>query len=217
MKREGSVNGYAALVRERKGTKRRPLDDYETPPEVTRALLQHVSFTGPVLEPAEGSGRMSAVLREAGLHVHGADIKVGADFLRPRARAWPGDIITNPAYRDDLDNKFVAHALALADGKIAMLMNSRFLWGNDRASSLYAKTPPAAVIIIPQRIMFEVEGEPITSQFFNHCWIVWPERQYRGPQTQTFTFWADLPSAATRDYIGSGAETKTWTPLSKSS
>ena len=54
------ANGYAGLVRARadapKG-KRRRLDDYETPQEVTEALCEVVKFRGPILEPAAGSGR----------------------------------------------------------------------------------------------------------------------------------------------------------------
>ena len=91
-------NGYAALVRQRASRKgkRRPLDDYETPGNVTRRLTRLVRLNSPILEPACGSGRMVRDLRsQTGLKVVGFDIQHGADFFA-RTEPWEGDIVTNP-------------------------------------------------------------------------------------------------------------------------
>lgn len=180
-------NGFAALVKQRieGSTKRRLLDDYETPEAVTRYLVKQVPLRGPILEPAAGSGRMVNVLKGAidsapiGYRkVTGTDIKTGHNFLERESR-WPGDIVTNPPYRDGLAERFVRHALKLADGRVCMLMQSGFIWGDRRASGLYAESKPDVVIVVPQRIRFIVGNKPIDSQFFNHAWLCWPDRKTR--------------------------------------
>lgn len=184
-------NGFAALVKQRSSgkTKRRRLDDYETPPSDTQILLDNAVFAGPILEPACGSGRMTRVLADAGFKVKGSDIKQGDDFLE-RTRIWRGDIITNPPYRDGLAEAFVRHALKLANGKVAMLLQSGFLWGEKRASGLFAETRPAQIIVVPHRIYFFEGKRQITSQFYSHAWLVWPERELRDEGNyDTLIFW----------------------------
>lgn len=198
-------NGFAALVKQRTegSTKRRKLDDYETPEAITRYLLQRVGFRGPILEPAAGSGRMVRVLREAmkccaanapdrhSPRVVADDIKDGGDFLK-RATKWAGDIVTNPPYRDGLAERFVRHALKLADGRVCMLMQSGFIWGDRRANGLYAESKPDVVIVVPERIRFYVNNKPIDSQFFNHAWLCWPDRKtrYQAVGYSTVVHWA---------------------------
>jgi hypothetical protein len=163
--------------------KRRKLDDYETPEGVTLALINTIAFPegDKVLEPAAGSGRMANVLRtRAGLKVSTADIKRGADFLKRQA-TFPGHIITNPPYKDNLAEKFCRKALTLADGKVAMLVQSGFVYGDKRATGLFTDFVPSHFIHIPERILFinAGTGEPIDSQFYNHLWVVWDERGKR--------------------------------------
>lgn len=192
-------NGYAALVRQRsKGVvKRRKRDDYETPEKDGATLTQFIGgrldgFRGPILEPACGSGRLVRMLkRETGKKVVGFDIKKGHDFLE-RTEPWKGDIVTNPPYRGGLAEKFSRHALKLASGRVAMLVQSGFVWGGRRARGLFREFKPEAIIVIPDRIYFLVEGEPLDSQFFSHCWIVWPDRvKRRRGNYETLVFWAN--------------------------
>jgi hypothetical protein len=176
-------NGYAAMVRARaakpKGG-RRKMDDYETPENVTEALLQNVKPQGPILEPAAGSGRMAKVFRRWEHKVTTADLKRGQDFLK-RKNAWPGSIVTNPPYRDDLPEAFARKALSLADGHVALLVEGKWLWGSKRAAGLFSSYKPSLVIVLSSRIYFhEGSGKPILSQFFSHCWIVWSPRAMRG-------------------------------------
>jgi hypothetical protein len=175
-------NGYASLVKQRAEgkTKRRKLDDYETPEDKTGYLIDCFPFRSKaILEPASGSGRMASVIKARGFKVTTADIKRGADFTRRTAR-FAGAIVTNPPYRDGLADAFVNKALQLADGEVAMLMEAKFMFGDKRNQSLYQRVPPSMVIVIPERIyFFEGKGKPITSQFFNHVWLCWPDRATR--------------------------------------
>jgi hypothetical protein len=80
------------------GYERKPLDQYETPPWVTQALIPHLPVIGgPIWEPAAGSGKMVAALRQAGFAVLGTDIVDGVDFLDCVPRACAA-VITNPPY-----------------------------------------------------------------------------------------------------------------------
>lgn len=175
-------NGYAAMVRARKTakpkSKRRKLDDYETPENVTRALIKNACLSEPFLEPAAGSGRMAKVLRSIG-RVTTADLKRGQDFLK-RTKTWPGSIVTNPPYRDDLPEAFARRALSLADGNVALLVEGKWLWGSKRANGLFKDNKPSLIIVLASRIYFhQGSGKPIPSQFFSHCWVVWPTRPIR--------------------------------------
>jgi hypothetical protein len=191
----GIRNGYAALSRVRAEApqgKRRKLDDYETPEDVTARLMKLVKFRGPFFEPCAGSGRIVRAIKAAipGAKVATADIKTGQNFLE-RTKPFAGDIITNPPYRDGLADAMVNHALKIADGRVAMLMEAKFAFGAKRTDSLYMNNPPEFEIVIPDRIYFHVgSGAPIDSQFFNHVWLVWPERKRRGPNVRTVKLWA---------------------------
>ena len=69
-------NRKGALMSPREsGYQRKLLDQYETPAWVTQALIPHLpEFTGKVWEPACGSGKMVAALRQSGFDVVGSDI-----------------------------------------------------------------------------------------------------------------------------------------------
>jgi hypothetical protein len=176
-------NGYAAMTRKRKPKAkagRRRLDDYETPENVTATLLENVTFQGPILEPAAGSGRMAKVFRRWKYKFTTADLKRGQDFLK-RKYAWAGSIVTNPPYRDDLPEAFARKALSLADGHVALLVEGKWLWGSKRAAGLFSSYKPSLVIVLSSRIYFhEGSGKPIPSQFFSHAWVVWPPKAMRG-------------------------------------
>lgn len=197
----GGTNGYASMVyarkqgrtedRQRPKGKRRKLDNYETPPEHTRQLCDVIRFHGPILEPACGSGRMVRALRElTGHKVSGFDLKNGHDFLK-RTRRWKGDIVTNPPYGAGMADAFAFHALELAEGRVAMLFELKFLTGTKRARKLFRAVKPEAIIIIPERVYFYAGAKQITAQFYNHCWVIWPGRARRALQYDTLTYWAE--------------------------
>jgi hypothetical protein len=161
-------------------------DEYETPNDVTDVLLDHVKFTGPVLEPSSGSGRMARRIRErTGLHVEARDICLGHDYLKFRD-TWHGDTITNPPYHKGMADAFVARALATTTGKVAMLLQAGFMFGSDRTQDLFRLFPPELVITVPWRIRFYIgdSDKKIRSQAYNHCWFVWDNQRLGRPATR---------------------------------
>jgi len=203
-----STNRWATMSRARKKTKtaaksknkgkpkRRPLDDYETPPEPTQALRPFIELTGALLEPAAGSGRMVRALKQTfpSLKIESSDVKRGKDFMK-RTAPFKGHIFTNPPYGNGQAEAFARQALALASGKVGMLMQLDWLTGSRRAKGVYlAGLKPELIIVIPWRILFiDGDGNPIEGQFFNHCWVIWPERDKRAKNRVTRIEWASPP------------------------
>jgi hypothetical protein len=130
---------------------------------------------------------------KAGTSIVGMDLKEGPqfDFLKRTAR-WKGDIITNPPYGKGMSDAFAYKALELADGRVALLVELKFLTGDKRATRLFLKCKPELVIVIPERIYFFAGAKPIPAQFYNHCWIVWPNRKARARgKYETKMVWAN--------------------------
>jgi hypothetical protein len=203
-----STNRWATMSRARKKpvkaakgkkpvSKRRALDDYETPHEATAALSPFLSLTGNLLEPCAGSGRMVKALKKTfpALKIESSDIKRGKDFMK-RTAPFKGHCFSNPPYRNGQAEAIARHAMKLASGKVGMLMQSGFVWGARRANGIYlAGLKPELIIVIPWRIMFiDGDGKEIEGQFFSHCWVVWPERDKREKNRVTRIEWAAPPA-----------------------
>ena len=109
------------------GYERKLLDQYETPAWVTLALIPHLPvFTGKVWEPACGSGKMVAALRQAGFDVVSSDITQGLDFLQHTPDTGVSAIITNPPPYA-LAREFIERALRIDGNRIvAMLLRADF-------------------------------------------------------------------------------------------
>jgi hypothetical protein len=181
------------------GTGRLPLDEYQTPCAVTRGLVERLwelerELKGPVLEPASGCGLMAAELRRCGLKVATGDINRGRDFLK-RREPWKGDLVTNPPYRDRLDERFLDQAFELVSGKICLLMQTNRIHGQRRLSSLWTIRPPSLVLAVPWRIIF-LEGDgvtPIKGQVYDHSWFMWDKQYPLRPGEQPRLDWLRLP------------------------
>ena len=176
---------------------KKTLDDFETPTEVTLALGQFLKIRKGtlILEPCAGSRRMTLAIRQAwlGVNVLSTDIKHGVDFLK-RTKTHNGMLITNPPYRFGMAQKMVDHALKICDGKVAMLLQSDFIWGQRRGKEFYlAGYRPEMVIVIPWRINFFIGGSDkiIDGQFFSHCWVIWGKRSQRATNKTTRLEWAE--------------------------
>lgn len=204
-----STNRWATMSRARKkvakdtpAKKKRPrrkLDDYETPPDATGALVPFVALSGNLLEPCAGSGRMVRELKRLfpSLKIETADIKRGRDFMK-RTAPFKGHCFTNPPYGGGKAEAFARQALKLCSGKVGMLMQLDWLTGSRRANGIFlAGLKPELIVVIPWRVMFiEGNGKQIEGQFFNHCWVVWPERDKRDSNRKTRIEWATPPSEA---------------------
>lgn len=167
-----SAEQYKLVGRKVEG-KRQENDFYPTPNYVTEALLNNYRFDGAIWECACGDGRMSEVLKRYGYRVMSTDLvdrgyydrQFGAvDFLLETMRA--DNIVTNPPF--SLSYQFIEQGLRLADKCLALLLPVRYLTGKTRAG-LYQKFPPRKVIIIPNKVDFVGNGNPV----MEFAWFVW--------------------------------------------
>src|SRR5262249_27888896 len=141
------------------GYQRKPLDQYATPAWVTLALIRHLPKSiGKIWEPACGSGKMVAALREAGFDVVGSDATSLREFIE-RALHFDGIRIVAMLLRADYD-----HAA--------------------RRVHLFADCPIfAKKVELTKRIRW-FEGS-MGSPSLNHCWMIW-DREHRGPATLAY-------------------------------
>ena len=157
----------------RHSTKVGSMDFFKTPHWVTKILLDHIEFIGPIWEPACGNGKMAKDLKKFGYDVISSDLCdrgfgiTGINFLNEKS-SWALNIITNPPYA--IANKFVTHALELGpEGKVAMLMRTLFLEGKYR-HEMFKKFPPSNIIVISDRVDMESEKP---GRAFSLSWFIW--------------------------------------------
>ena len=137
--------------------KRRELDFYPTPPEVTHALMRFlisenlIDQNSVVWEPACGNGAMSEVLENYVSTVRSSDIRHagygegGVDFL---SHSFSCDaVITNPPFI--LSEQFIRHALNQAP-LVAMVLKSQY-WHAAKRIELFKSFQPAYVLPLTWR------------------------------------------------------------------
>jgi len=179
----GSPTG--AGLRMTTNANRLALDNYPTPLCATRALLEHESFHGTIMEPACGEGYMSVILEEAGYDVISSDINKkcyglgNIDFFSIIKEDITKNqnihsIITNPPYR--YSTQFIEHALSLVDEKVAMFLQLRFLNGIKNYEIL-SKTKLTRVYVF-SRLLPYVDNKGIWQKrgAFPHAWYIWDKR-----------------------------------------
>lgn len=154
-------------------------DFYETPPEVTVALIDFLETAGHlhpgqdvIWEPACGAGKMAEVMCNAGYHVVCTDLndfgygRAGVDFLESSRRCdW---IITNPPFNQATE--FIRHALALGF-PCAFLLKSQF-WHARSRLQLFRDNPPTYVLPLTWRPDF-LYGAKSGSPTMEILWTVW--------------------------------------------
>lgn len=157
--------------------KRRDLDFYPTPSDVTWALLQFLKLpTGlAVLEPACGTGEMATVLSAYGFQVTSTDLNHtgfgtgGVDFLTAElAPNSYGAVITNPPFCTS--QQFIERALTAAPC-VAMLLKSQY-WHAKKRSTLFESHPPAYVLPLSWRPDF-MNGSRGGAPTMEVAWSVW--------------------------------------------
>jgi hypothetical protein len=144
-------------------------DFFPTPKWATFALIDNEKFEG-------GDGAMSKVLEQTGRPVESSDLynrgfgTAGVDFLKSSQKA--DNIITNPPYNSA--EGFVTNGVQRANRKFALLLRLAFLEGANRASTIFAKYPPARVWVFSERITFYPSGvAPKGSGTTAYAWFVW--------------------------------------------
>lgn len=158
--------------------KRRELDFYPTPQNVTVALLRFLNLPKSltVWECACGDGRMAEAIKREGYSVYSSDIaetgygEGGTDFLSTRRRQ--DVIMTNPPFA--LSASFIRHAIPQAS-IVAMLLKSQY-WHAQKRAALFQEHPPAWVLPLTWRpdFMFGERGGAPTMECL---WTVWIEGQ----------------------------------------
>lgn len=165
-------------------TERAEADFYPTPPETTEALFARESFDGLVWECASGDGSMSKVIEKYNTCIS-SDIREddnvyggkGIDFLKSNYHV--DNIITNPPYR--LAQRFVEHALGLADMKVVMLLKLVFLESSSRYR-LFRSSPLRTVYVFCKRQKIYRYGEVgINTGLIAYAWFVWEQGYSRKP------------------------------------
>lgn len=156
--------------------KRRDLDFYPTPPEVTMALLDFLNLPKGITiwEPACGDGAMSDVFKAYDFNVVSTDIAEtgygvnGIDFLDDNAW-YPCDaVITNPPF--NLSQQFIEKALRAAP-IVAMVLKSQY-WHARKRYELFNRNPPAYVLPLTWRPDF-MNGERGGAPTMEVHWTVW--------------------------------------------
>lgn len=158
--------------------KRRALDFYPTPPDVTHALMQFLGLKPcKVWEPACGTGDMSETLAEYGHSVLSTDLSFtgfgagGIDFLEDRVYGMDA-IITNPPF--DLSEQFIRHALEQTE-IVAMVLKAQY-WHAKKRTQLFYEHRPAYILALNWRPDF-LNGERGGSPTMEVIWTVWLKGQ----------------------------------------
>jgi len=166
------------------GYERKPLDLYETPDWVTKALVPHIRTLERIWEPAAGNGLMVRALWESGFRVCATDITTGHDFLEQKSICNVDAIVTNPPY--SAAREFIEHALKLmlpVRGLVAMLLRTDYDHAASRVLLFQGAAPFAKKVVLTKRIVW-FEG-PKAAPSFNHAWYVWDWR-HEGPPTLAY-------------------------------
>ena len=170
------MNG--TVLTNRSAIDRNKTDFYETPHEVTLALLDFLesrNLIAPgctIWEPARGRGKMERVMLDKGYAVVGTDLHPefedlpSVDFLKAELPCnW---IITNPPFSNAA--AFIQHALEL--GKpCAFLLKSQF-WHARSRLQLFRNNQPSFVLPLTWRPDF-LYGTKSGSPTMEILWTVW--------------------------------------------
>ena len=166
-------------------SKRRELDFYPTPKNVTIALMDflfkedRIDKDFKVWEPACGNGAMSKVMESYGLKVYSSDIAdtgFGSpflDFINHTGNSDFDAVITNPPFK--YAEEFIRQGLKKSR-MVCMLLKSQYYHAADRIE-LFEELPPAYVLPLTWRPDFlehlKKPGDKKGSSTMEVAWSVW--------------------------------------------
>lgn len=149
--------------------KRRELDFYPTPPEVTISLMDFLKLEKcNILEPACGNGGMAKTISSYGHFVIAFDISQGMDYLKTDIDSDIYAIITNPPF--NLSHLFIEKALKEAT-LVAMLLKSQY-WHARKRYNLFNNNKPSYILPLTWRPDF-LNGLAGGAPTMEVCWTVW--------------------------------------------
>lgn len=160
---------------------RDPHDWYIEPEWCSARLFEAEAFTGRIWDPACGSGRIVVSARDAGLDAIGTDIvdrgfrQTCVSFLDCGDECREPNIVSNPPF--GIAEKFVAHALNLADRKVAMLLPANWVQG-DKRSRWLETTPLRRVYFLAPRPSMPpgaaiAAGQKPGNGTTDYAWFLW--------------------------------------------
>ena len=162
---------------------RDPHDWYVEPSWVSARLFKSEQFEGRVYDPACGCGTIVKSALDAGLMAYGSDIvnrgwdstRTPHDFLTTPAAERHDNIVSNCPF--GIAEKFVAHALQIAERKVAMLLPANWVQG-DKRSRWLATTPLRRVLFITPRPSMPpgsalAAGQKPGNGTTDYAWFIW--------------------------------------------
>jgi hypothetical protein len=131
-------------------------DWYCEPAWCSARLFAAERFEGRVYDPACGGGTIVKSALDAGLVAYGSDLinrgwdstRTPHNFLETPATERHDNIVSNPPF--GIAERFVSHALQLAERRVAMLLPANWVQG-DKRSRWLAETPLRRVLFITPR------------------------------------------------------------------
>lgn len=182
---------------ERHSTRERASDDwYVEPAWCVEKLFKLVQFHGAIHDPCCGGGVIPLTARNFGYHASGTDkvqrsklFKV-VDFF-DEDRIFP-NIVTNPPYK--IAQKIIERALTRVDGRVAALVQTKFLASQGRYK-LFTSMHMERIIIFSRRPsmppgeMLAKHGEAIRGGgSIDYCWMIWNvQKRNQKPPTVEWT------------------------------
>ena len=173
-------------------------DWYVEPPHAVRALFAAESFAGTIWDPACGRGTIPIVAQQCGYHAFGTDLVDrgygvgGMDFMR-HSPAPTANIVSNPPY--GIIGEFVARALTLTTGRVAIFARLALLEGQERGE-WFPTTPLARVLVFSWRVNCPPgqQAPPIDAPIdawnlhssIPYAWFIW-EHGYTGEARIAFS------------------------------
>lgn len=176
-------------------SQRHPLDFYETPAKLTRAMMRECPLIDDVCEPCVGHRAIADELAREQRSVVGWDIDPDKNPDRVSDatddRTWNGHrfdwVVSNPPF--NVAHEIVPHAVAASRVGCAMLLRITYLEPCEKRGSWLQENPISRLIIFNPRPRFRA-GKGTDSATV--AWFVW-ERDHVGDTKITYcTDWKTL-------------------------
>ena len=154
-------------------TQNKKYDFYQTPENAIELLLKHIKLKEPILEPSNGLGNISDVVKKYYKDVYTIDISHDmkadeyCDFLEFNDKRF-NTIITNPPFSGNYRCEFIKHALSLLpDNGLAIFLLKLVYIESKKRYQFFIDNPPLKILVHSERLNF-YGGTGIT-----YAWFIW--------------------------------------------
>lgn len=181
----------STLVARKKSYEESNKDLYQTPKNITEFILNRLDINEEdmILEPANGLGAISDVIKDYGYSCDTSDIREGVDFLKTEGKSNYDWIITNPPYK--YAQEFVEKSLEHLKngGKVVMLLRLSFLESSKRYH-FFRDSGLKTVFVSSKRITMYPFGEdaPKNSGTLAYAWFMWEKGYKQEPTIEWFNY-----------------------------